>query len=250
MTNEKMLELINKAIENLGDEGDGYGMTPVEYMRQNAIKSVDDMRFFTDSIGAYLEELRLGVLADIEAAEAKKNGKSSILSAVKKMSKLLYSKMSATKPYLAYAHYDEQDKKYWMCDGHWMIISETLQGMTLCPEAIAKDVERPFNYKASIPETYNMYKYELPPIGKLSAYLKQAKAKTNVKKNSLWDKITIDGETAVKGEWLELFMRITGARTLYYKGLTAMCMEGQGYKVVLMPVKNKENEPPTDFDNI
>ena len=39
MTNEKMLSLINKAIENLRDNEDGYGQTPIDFMRKNAIKS-------------------------------------------------------------------------------------------------------------------------------------------------------------------------------------------------------------------
>ena len=87
MTNEKYLELVNKAMENLKDNDDNYGHTPIDFMRKNGIKSTDNMRFFLDSVGAYLEEIRCGLLADIEAAEAKKNGKSSIISNVKKFTK-------------------------------------------------------------------------------------------------------------------------------------------------------------------
>ena len=87
MTTEKYLELVNKAIENLKDNEDGYGQTPIDFMRKNGIKSTDNMSFFLDSVGAYLEEIKCGLLADIEATEAKKNGKSSVVSNVKKFTK-------------------------------------------------------------------------------------------------------------------------------------------------------------------
>jgi hypothetical protein len=58
MTNEKYLVLINKAMENLRDNEDGYGQTPIDFMRKNGIKSTDNMCFFLDSVGAYLEEIR------------------------------------------------------------------------------------------------------------------------------------------------------------------------------------------------
>ena len=45
MTNEKFLELINKAMENLKDNDDNYGQTPIDFMRKNGIKSTDNMRF-------------------------------------------------------------------------------------------------------------------------------------------------------------------------------------------------------------
>jgi hypothetical protein len=85
MTNEKYLALVNKAMENLRDNEDGYGQTPIDFMRENGIKSTDNMSFFLDSVGAYLEEIRCRLLADMEAEEAKKNGKSSVLSAIKKL---------------------------------------------------------------------------------------------------------------------------------------------------------------------
>ena len=85
MTKEKYLALVNKAIENLKDNDDDYGQTPIDFMRKNGIKSIDNMSFFLDSVGAYLEEIRCGLLADMEAEEAKKNGKSSVLSAIKKL---------------------------------------------------------------------------------------------------------------------------------------------------------------------
>lgn len=88
MTTEKYLTLINKAIDNLKDNEDGYGQTPIDFMRKSGIKSTDNMTIFLDSVGAYLEEIRCGLLSDIEASEAKKNGKSSVLSAVKKFNKM------------------------------------------------------------------------------------------------------------------------------------------------------------------
>lgn len=248
MTNEKMLSLINKAIGNLKDSEDGYGQTPIDYMRKNGIKSTDNMTFFTDSVGAYLEELRQGILTDIEAAEAKKNGKSSVLSAVKKLYKEMHTAMCNTKPFLAYAHYDAEDNKYWMCSGYWMLISETCDGMTLCPENIEKETLSPFQYKKSIPDTYNYEKLTLPPIGKVSAYLKQAKA--NKKGNKGWDRIILNSQIGVKAEWLEAMMKITGATELYWKPLKAMVMEGNGYKAVLMPIRLEQDEQPTDFNNI
>ena len=249
MTNEKILSLINKAMENLRDNEDGYGQTPIEFMRKNAIKSTDNMTIFLDSVGAYLEELRQGILADIETESAKKNGKSSILSAVKKLSKEVYTTMNNTKPFLAYAHYDAEDNKYWMCSGHWMLISENADGMTLCPENIEKETVSPFQYKKSIPDTFGYNKIDLPPIGKVSAYLKQAKAK-KLRYNSAWDKIVLNDTIGVKGEWLEAMMKITGATELYWKDYKGMVIQGNGYKAILMPIKLIETDTVTDFDNI
>ena len=74
MTKEKYLALVNKAMENLRDSEDDYGWTPIDFMRKNGVKSTDNMTIFLDSVGAYLEEIRCGLLTDIEAEEAKKNG--------------------------------------------------------------------------------------------------------------------------------------------------------------------------------
>ena len=54
MTKVKYLELVNKAMENLRDDEDGYGQTPIDYMRKNGIKSTDNMHIFLDSVGVYL----------------------------------------------------------------------------------------------------------------------------------------------------------------------------------------------------
>lgn len=248
MTNEKMLSLINKAIENLRDNEDGYGQTPIDFMRKNAIKSTDNMTIFLDSVGVYLEELRQGILADIEAVEAKKNGKSSALSAVKKMYKEAYSYCINKKPYFAYAHYDESENQYWLTNTFWMIVSKNADGMTLCPENIEKNAT-PFNYKSQIADISDYEKLTLPSIGKVSAYLKQAKAKAP-KKPLGWDRIILTEKLGVKGEWLENLMKITGATEIYYKYPKAMVMEGNGYKAMIMPIQVKCDEPITDFDNV
>ena len=58
MTNEKFLELINKAMKNLRDNEDGYGQTPIDYMREYGIKSTDNRRFF-ESFGVNGEYLEM-----------------------------------------------------------------------------------------------------------------------------------------------------------------------------------------------
>lgn len=250
MTNEKLLTLVNKAIENLRDN-EPYGRTPVDFMRENAIKSTDNMSIFLDSVGAYLEEIRCGVLADIELDAAKKAGKSSVLSTVKKLSKSAYNNNIESREYFAYAHYDEADNKYWLTNNYWLVISETSDGMTLCPERIKPS--SPFNYKRVIPQNYEMQEIELPPIGKLSAYMKSAKAKMSkaAKKAGMHNKVILSNGTAMNGEYLELGMKLTGATAIKYKNnMTAHVMEGNGYTFVVSPVQNKENLPPTDFDNI
>lgn len=248
MTNEKMLSLINKAMENLRDNEDGYGQTPIQFMRENAIKSTDNMVIFLDSVGAYLEELRQGILDDIEAAEAKKNGKSSALSAVKKLSKEAYSYCMDKKSYFAYAHYDESENQYWLTNTYWMIVSKNADGMTLCPEKIEQN-SSPFNYKSQIADITDYEKLTLPSIGKVSAYLKQAKAKAPKKPHG-WDTIILTEKLGVKGEWLETLMKLTGATEIYYKYPKAMVMEGNGYRAMIMPIQVKCGDAITDFDKI
>lgn len=249
MTNEKILELINKAIGNLKDNDDMYGQTPIDFMRKNGIKSTANMSFFLDSVGAYLEEIRCGVLADIEASAAKKNGKASVLSAVKKIAKEIHKTCINTKPYLAYAHYDETDNVYWMCGQHFMFVTESPDGLELCPEAIEKNMGKPMDYRKYLPDVYNMKKCDLPPIGKLTAYLKQAKA--TALKGRHWERIFFN-DFGVNGLYLEMFMRLTGADCIYYKNSTSvMYMEGNGYKCAICPIQNRKDdgtmETPTDF---
>lgn len=129
MTKEKYLALVNKAIENLRDNEDGYGQTPIDFMRRNGVKSTDNMTIFLDSVGAYLEEIRCGLLADIETEEAKKNGKSSVLSAIKKLCNDNYKTQQSVRPQLAYANYDEVENKYITVNGYWLIMSENPAGM-------------------------------------------------------------------------------------------------------------------------
>ena len=95
MRTEKMLFLVNKAIECASEDDKAM----IDLMRKTATKTADRASFgFT---GAYLEELRCALLADIEAAEAKKNGKTNVLSAMKFFSKDSYKKSIDSKPYYA-----------------------------------------------------------------------------------------------------------------------------------------------------
>jgi hypothetical protein len=258
MTNEKFLELINKAMENLRDNEDGYGQTPIDFMRKNGIKSTDNMSFFLDSVGAYLEEIRCGLLADIEAAEAKKNGKSSALSVIKKLCNDNYKTQQSVRPQLAYANYDEAENKYITVNGYWLIISENPAGMVEMPENVKKDIKEPLKYKQWIPNKCDMHTVSLPSLAKISAHLKARKATRN-KHDKSWDRLVFK-DFAVKGEWLEAAMKITGSSEIYVKSsVTALLMEGNGYTMVLMPIKNTEVDkdtgemkhmPITDFEVI
>ena len=244
MTNEKYLELVNKAIENLKDNDDNYGQTPIDFMRKNGIKSTDNMRFFLDSVGAYLEEIRCGLLTDIEAAEAKKNGKSSALSAIKKLCNDNYKAQQNVRPQLAYANYDETENKYITINGYWLIMSENPAGMVEMPENVKKDIKEPLKYKHWIPNKCEMHKVELPSLVKISTYLKARKATRN-KHDKTWDRLVFE-DFAVKGERLEAAMKITGSSEIYVKdSISAMLMEGNGYTMVLMPIKNKETDKNT-----
>lgn len=246
MTTEKYLELVNKAMENLRDNEDGYGQTPIDYMRENGIRSTDNMRFFLDSVGVYLEEIRCGLLADIEAAEAKKNGKSNIISNVKKFTKKCAS-LRDVKPAIGWANYDEAENKYFMLDGYAMLISENADGMELTPEAVKKNTQ-PYNWKRSMPSIYEYQKMELPPIGKIAAWRKQEKAKAG--KRTDWDKIFFEA-FGIKGEYLEMFMRITGSTEIYYKdNCHALYMEGNGYQAVIMPIRKEAETKPTNFEEV
>lgn len=255
MTKEKYLELINKAIGNLKDNEDGYGTTPIDFMRKSGVKSTANMTFFLDSVGVYLEEIRCGLLADIEAEEAKKNGKSSVLSAVKKFTKKCAFHRD-NKPAVGWANYDEAENKYFMLDGYAMLISENADGMELTPEAVKKNIQ-PFNWEKAMPNMCEYQKMALPLIGKITAWRKQEKAKAGKRKD--WDQIYFEA-FGIKGEYLEMFMRITGSTEIYYKdNCHALYMEGNGYQAVIMPIKNfdtdkntgeKKYAPITDFDNI
>lgn len=248
MNNQKLLACVNAAIGNLKDSEDGYGTTPVDFMRKNGIKSMDNMVIFKDSVGGYLEEIRQMILADIESSEAKKSGKSSVLSAVKKLAKICYNESNSHRPALAYARYDEAEKKYWMCTRYWLLVAETSDGLNMIPESVQKNAQ-PFNWKMHVSDIGSQT-IALPEIGKLSAYLKQAKAKAS-KHDRRWDKVILDKCIGVKGEWLELLMKVTGATEIKTKGYgKSMYMEGNGYQAVIMPIQTKEEETVTDFENI
>jgi len=244
MTKEKYLTLINKAIENLKDNDDNYGQTPIDFMRKNGVKSTDNMTIFLDSVGAYLEEIRCGLLADMEAEEAKKNGKSSVLSTIKKLCNDNYKTQQSVRPQLAYANYDEAEKKYITVSGYWLIMSENPAGMVEMPENVKKDIKEPLKYRQWIPNKYEMHKVELPTRAKISTYLKARKATRN-KHDKTWDRLVFE-DFAVKGEWLEAAMKITGSSEIYVKdSIHALLMEGNGYTMVLMPIKNKETDKNT-----
>ena len=258
MTKEKYLALVNKAMENLRDNDDCYGQTPIDFMRKNGVKSTDNMTIFLDSVGAYLEEIRCGLLADIEAEEAKKNGKSSVLSAIKKLCNDNCKAQQNVRPQLAYANYDEVENKYVTVSGYWLIMSENPAGMVEMPESVKKDIKEPLKYKQWIPHKCDMHTVSLPTLAKISAYLKARKATRN-KNDRTWDRLVFE-DFAVKGEWLEAAMKITGSSEIYVKdSIHALLMEGNGYTMVLMPIKNCETDkntgeekriPITDFEVI
>lgn len=244
MTTEKYLHLINKAIENLKDNDDGYGYTPIDFMRKNGVKSTDNMTIFLDSVGVYLEEIRCGLLADIEVAEAKKNGKSSVLSAIKKLCNDNYKAQQNVRPQLAYANYDESENKYVTVNGYWLIMSENPAGMVEMPENVKKDIKEPLKYKQWIPNKCDMHTVSLPALAKISTYLKARKATRN-KRDKTWDRLVFE-DFAIRGEWLEAAMKITGSSEIYVKSsVAALLMEGNGYTMVLMPIKNKETNKNT-----
>jgi hypothetical protein len=244
MTKGKYLALVNKAIGNLRDNEDGYGQTPIDFMRKNGIKSTDNMTIFLDSVGAYLEEIRCGLLADMEAEEAKKIGKSSVLSAIKKLCNDNYKTQQNVRPQLAYANYDEVENKYITVSGYWLIMSENPAGMVKMPENVKKNIKEPLKYRQWIPNKCDMHMVSLPTLAKISTYLKARKATRN-KKDRTWDRLVFE-DFAVKGEWLEAAMKITGSSEIYVKdSMHALLMEGSGYTMVLMPIKNKETDKNT-----
>ena len=249
MTKEKYLELINKAIEELTDED---SKAQIDFMRKQGIKTADRALF--GWAGAYLEEIRCALLTDIEAESAKSSGKSSIISNVKKFTKKCAAHRD-NKPAIGWANYDEAENKYFLIDGCAMLISKNADGMELTPEAVKKDIQ-PFNWKKAMPSIYEYQKMELPPIEKIATWRKQEKAKAGKRKG--WDRIFFN-EFGVNGEYLEMFMRITGSTEIYYKdNIHALYMEGNGYQAVIMPIKNYDFDkdtgdrvmiPTTDLEN-
>jgi hypothetical protein len=89
-----------------------------------------------------------------------------------------------------------------------------------------------------------MHTVQLPTLAKVSTYLKARKATRN-KHDKTWDRLVFE-DFAVKGEWLEAAMKITGSLEIYVKdSIHAMLMEGNGYTMVLMPIKNTEVDKDT-----
>lgn len=161
MTTEKILAMVNEAISLLDDEG----KAAVEFMRKNAVKSASNMRFMYNT-GAVLEGIRNELTSDIQAAEAKKNGKSNVLSAVKKYAKQCFTRNINIKPEFAYTQ-ALTDGRYVTLDGYSMLITENSDGLTMKPDNVAgrsaSDV-----YEKSVPKKF-ANSYELPELGKSRA---------------------------------------------------------------------------------
>ena len=247
MTNEAILEMVTNAISYLDDKDDTYGMTPINMMRKDGIKSAEKMRIFSDTTGAWLETMRCALIEEIEKEAAKKNGKSAVRSEIKKLAKETLKRNGEVKPAIAYAWLDEENSKYFMMDTYWLLVSENPDGMELAPDRI-KSTNKPFDYRKVIPAKYEMRTIKLPDIGKLTAYIKQRKAEKEK------DIIVVlhDGmeKLGVRAEWLASMMRITGATEMYYKNpMSAYYLEGNGYEAVIMPKKVEDREI-TDFDKI
>lgn len=253
MNTEKLLQMCLKAIEYLDDKDDTYGKTPIDMMRRSGCKSVENLTILSNTTGAWLETMRCYLLDKIEAEAAKKVGKSSIRNAVKAFNKDCYKRMIQPKPAFAYAHYDEVSGKYWLCNGFALLVADNSDGMTLCPEIITES--KPFRWQDSVnQERKDVIK--LPDLGKLSAWLKQRKAQ-KLKNDKLWAKVVLGGNVAVNGEFLETFMRITGATEIRYgrkivrgRNASSFYIEGNGYQGVLMAIETEEGDQPTNFEEV
>lgn len=228
MTTEKYLELIVKAMENLKDSDDSYGKTPVKFMQENGIKSVSDVTFFTDSVGAYLEEIRLNLIADIQASEAKKSGKSVSLSALKKFAKMC--EKQTNKPILCYTHADECGK-FVTTNGAMMVVSDSSDGLNLRPDSFKGEY---FNWKNAMPNISTYVSKTMPSASEISITIKQEKAKD---KRAV---VAYDfGNFCIDAELLELAVRITGSTEIFYNPeskTSALYMTGNGHEVVVMPM--------------
>ena len=247
MTNEAILEMVNNAISYLDDKDDTYGMTPINIMRQDGIKTAKDMHILSDTTGAWLETLRCAIVEEIEKEAAKKNGKFAIRSAVKKLAKETLKKNKEVRPSIAYAWYDEENGKYFMLNYYWMLISENPDGMELVPDCI-KRTNKPFDYRKAVPDKFTMRTIPLPDIGKLTAYIKQSKAEK--KKETIAVLHNGVEKLGVNAECLVTMMQITGATEMYYKSpIHAYYLEGNGYEAIIMP-KKVEDKEITDFDKI
>lgn len=241
MTTEKYLELIVKAMENLKDSDDSYGKTPVEFMQKSGIKSVSDMALFTDSVGAYLEEIRLNLIADIQASEAKKSGKSVSLAALRKFAKMCAKQ--TYKPMMCYTHADECGK-FVTTDGFMMVVSDSSDGLNLRPDSFKGEY---FNWRQAIPNISTYVSKIMPSASEISVTIKQEKAK---------DKraaVAYDfGNFRINAEFLELAVRITGSTEIFYNPenkTSALYMTGGGHEVVVMPI-NREAKSNNSFNRI
>lgn len=234
MTTEKFLEMVNEAINLLDDEG----KSAVEFMRKNAVKSASNMSFMYNT-GAVLEGIRNELISDIQAAEAKKNGKSNVLSAIKKYAKQCFTRNISVKPALAYTDM-LTDGRYVTLDGYSMLITENSDGLTMKPDNVtgrsASDV-----YEKSVPKKF-ANSYELPELGKLKSWVKVNKAQ-----NKRWrEPFFFNKNFAVDVNYLITGMLATGSTELFYNdNRYIMCLKGNGNEFYIMPVQRKDNTPDT-----
>lgn len=220
MNLDKMLLHINKAIENLSEED----AKIITNMRDIGAKSADNLTFWLDSPAIWLETLRNEVIAEIQASEAKKTGKSSVLSAVKKL-------QMEYKPVMKYANYDAETGKYTLCNNYMALRTEIPDGLEIKPERLAGEpVDLTHMFETDYPKSL-----ELPSIGKYVTWHKAEKLKHS-KSESV--RCCLNEEfLTLDAEFLEWAMKITGSTELRYidfKHQAYMC--GNGYEITIMPI--------------
>lgn len=225
MNLDKMLLHINKAIENLSEED----VEIITNMRGMGAKSADNLTFWLDSPAIWLETLRNEVIAEIQASEARKTGKSSVLSTVKKLQKDAFKRMGY-KSVMKYANYDAKTGKYTLCNAYVALRTEIPDGLEVKPECLAGEpVDLTHMFETDYPKIQ-----ELPPIGKYVAWHKAEKLKHG-KSESI--RCCLNEEfLTFNAEFLEWAMKITGSMELRYidfKHQAYMC--GNGYEIIIQP---------------
>lgn len=231
MNLDKMLLHINKAIENLSEEDTEI----ITNMRGMGAKSADNLTFWLDSPAIWLETLRNEIIAEIQTSEARKTGKSSVLSTVKKLQKDAFKRMGY-KSVMKYANYDAKTGKYTLCNAFVALRTEIPDGLEIKPERlIGEPVDLTHMFETDYPKTQ-----ELPPIGKYVAWHKAEKLKHGNDENV---RCCLNEELLTfNAEFLEWAMKITGSTQLRYidfKHQAYMC--GNGYEVVIQPTQPKRD---------
>lgn len=234
MTTEKILAMVNEAINLLDDEG----KSAVELMRKNAIKSASNMSFMYNT-GAVLEGIRNELISDIQAAKAKKNGKSNVLSAIKKYAKQSFERNIGVKPAWAYTH-TLNDGRYATSNGYTLLITENSDGLTLKPDSVDGGSVVNTCEKNAL-ERFE-HSYNIPELGKLKSWVKINKAQ-----DKKWcEPFRFNERFAVNVDFLITGMTITGsAELLYNDERHVMCLKGNGNEFYIMPVQRKDNTSDT-----